>query len=69
MMERLEEYIRDSGYKKQYLAEAIHITPQSLKRKMNGARQWRFCEAYELSRILCISPDEMVSIFSEGNRT
>lgn len=66
-MQRLEEYIRDSGYKKQYLAEAIQITPQSLKRKMNGTRQWSFSEACELSRILCISPEEMVSVFSEDN--
>lgn len=49
--------IAEQGLKKAYVAERLHITPQSLSNKLNEKAPWSADEAATLTKLLKIPPD------------
>lgn len=63
-MELLEVYIKDSGLKKDYLAEKMNITRQAFHSKLKGKRKFKTDEIAVLIDTLGITSDEdKVKIF------
>ena len=50
--EMIREYIRASGYKLQYVARAMQISPNALGQKLQGHTQFKLNEAERLSAVL-----------------
>ena len=53
--EMIREYIRASGYKLQYVARAMQISPNALGQKLQGHTQFKLNEAERLSAVLGLS--------------
>lgn len=63
-MQLLEVYIRDSGLKKDYLAEKLGITRQAFHYKLQGKHKFKIEEIAVLIDILDIKSDaDKVKIF------
>lgn len=63
-MQLLEVYIRDSGLKKEYLANLMGITRQAFHYKLQGKRKFKSSEIAVLINTLDIKSDEdKVKIF------
>ena len=56
--EMIREYIRASGYKLQYVARAMQISPNALGQKLQGHTQFKLNEAERLSAVLARRADE-----------
>ena len=48
----ISDYIRDSGYKMQYVAQTLHISSNTLRHKLLGKTQFKLDEAERLSAML-----------------
>lgn len=48
--EMIRDYIRASGYKMQYVARALKISPNALNLKLQGRTQFKLSEAERLER-------------------
>ena len=59
----IEEYIRDSGYKMQHVARALHISSSALHNKLQGQTQFKLSEAESLSAMLGLSMRERDACF------
>ena len=59
----IEEYIRDSGYKLQYIARAMQISTTALNQKLQGRTQFKLDEAERLSTMLGLSMTERDACF------
>ena len=59
----LEDKIRKSGYKKDFLCEQLGITRQGFYKKLNGKSAFRAAEVYVLCNFLNITEDEKKAIF------
>ena len=67
--EMIREYIRASGYKLQYVARAMQISPNALGQKLQGHTQFKLNEAERLSAVLGLSMYERdLCFFEEQNR-
>ncbi len=53
--EMIRDYIRASGYKMQYVARALKISPNALNLKLQGRTQFKLSEAERLSAVLGVS--------------
>jgi len=47
-----------SGYKLQHVAYVLQMTPQTLRRKLNGQADFKLCEAERLSALLQMTVTE-----------
>ena len=66
--EMIREYIRASGYKLQYVARAMQISPNALGQKLQGHTQFKLNEAERLSAVLGLSMYERdLCFFEEQN--
>ena len=59
----LEEVIKESGFKKSYLAEQLNISKRTLSYKLNGTYDWKLSEVIALSGILNLSHEKSIEIF------
>lgn len=59
----IEEYIRDSGYKLQHVARALHISESALHSKLQGQTQFKLNEAENLSAMLGMTMSERDACF------
>lgn len=59
-------YIRDSGYKMQYVAQAMHISTTSLRSKLLGETQFKLSEAERLSTMLGLTMAERDACFFDA---
>ena len=67
--ELIREYIRASGYKLQFVARALQISPNALNQKLQGCTQFKLDEAERLSAVLGLSMYERdCCFFEEQNR-
>ena len=65
----IRDYIRASGYKMQYVARALKISPNALNLKLQGRTQFKLSEAERLSAVLGLSMYERdLCFFEEQNR-
>ena len=56
-------YIQDSGYKLQYVADVLHISPNTLRHKLLGETQFKVDEAETLSSMLGLTMAERDACF------
>lgn len=61
--ERLKDEVKKCGYKQQYLASKLGLTPNGLSRKLNGVTEFKASEIEALSDLLHLSSEERNSIF------
>lgn len=67
--EMIRAYIRDSGYKLQYIARAMQISTTALNQKLQGRTQFKLDEAERLSTMLGLSMTERdACFFDQQNR-
>lgn len=59
----LEEKIKNSGYKKQFLASTIGCSVQYLTMKINNKAEFKVDEAKKLSQVLKLTTAERNAIF------
>lgn len=52
-----------SGYKLQHVARVLHITPNTLRRKLDGDTEFKLSEAERLSALLRLTPDQREKYF------
>ena len=63
--ELIRDYIRASGYKLQFVARALQISPNALNQKLQGSTQFKLNEAERLSAVLGLSMYERDCCFFE----
>ena len=67
--EMIRAYIWDSGYKLQFVARAMKISPTALGQKLQGKTQFKLDEAERLSTMLGLSMSERdACFFDQQNR-
>lgn len=67
--EMIRAYIRDSGYKLQFIARAMEISSNALNQKLQGKTQFKLSEAERLSTMLGLSMAERdACFFDQQNR-
>lgn len=62
----IEEYIRTSGYKLQYIAQGLGISTNALHQKLLGNTQFKLNEAEKLSAILGMTMLERDACFFDN---
>lgn len=68
--EMIRTYIKDSGYKLQFIARAINISPTALGQKLQGKTEFKLSEAEQLSTMLGLSMAERdACFFDQQHRT
>lgn len=60
---KLEDAIKRSGYKKQYIAEQLGITANGLTYKLSNKSDFKLKEAIRIKEILELSDAEYFEIF------
>lgn len=60
---QLDERIKQSGYKRTYIAEQIGISYQSLCNKLHGRTDFTVKQSAALKKLLGMSETEYISIF------
>ena len=60
---KLNEAISRSGYKKNFIASSLNITPQAFHKKMKGISEFTIGEMLVLCRLLNIENDKREQIF------
>ena len=60
---KLNNTIKDKGFKKQYIALELGITPYCLAKKLNGENEFKVSEMVKLSNLLDLSEKEKNDIF------
>lgn len=61
--ERLEERIQDSGLKKEFIAQKLGMSLNSLNNKISGRTSFLIGEAFKLKEILNLDEDVFNDIF------
>jgi DNA-binding Xre family transcriptional regulator len=59
----LEKYIKDSGYKRGYLAEALGLSRQQFSRKCHNKSEFKASEIEKLCSLLNIDTEDRMAIF------
>ena len=59
-------YIQDSGYKLQYVAAVLHMSTNTLRRKLLGDTQFKLDEAETLSSMLGLTMAERDACFFDA---
>ena len=59
----LEKLIKESGYKKGYIAEKLGISRYGLAKKITNKTEFKTSEVDKLSRILKVTTEEREKIF------
>ncbi len=59
LSEKVGEYAEKNGETKDSIADKLGISRSSFFNKLRGAYEFSFSEAYDLSRLLGISMDEL----------
>ncbi len=59
----LNQEIKKSGLRKDFIANELHITKQALSNKINGKNEFRGKECTALKDMLHLSNDQFLSIF------
>ncbi len=68
--EMIRAYIKDSGYKLNFIAQALKISPTALGQKLQGKTQFKLSEAERLSTMLGLNMAERdACFFDEQHRT
>ena len=68
--EMIRAYIRDSGYKLQFIARAMEISQTALSQKLQGKTQFKLSEAEQLSTMLGLNMAERdACFFDQQHRT
>ncbi len=62
-LEKLNEYVIKSGYRKQYIADQLKLSYQGLAYKLKGKHDFTISEVNAISRVLNLKEKEKVSIF------
>lgn len=62
-IKKLDEAIKNSGCRVDYLAKQCELTAQGFLNKRKGLREFSCKEAYLLKKALNLSNDEAMSIF------
>jgi len=60
---KLEDLIRDSGYKRSFLCEQMGISGRSLSNKVNNKTEFTASEIFKLSELLRINCTQQQTIF------
>lgn len=63
MNKTIDAYIKDSGFKKSYIAKEIGVSNQTLTRRLNHTRKWQPIEIYRLVRLLDIPLADLEQVF------
>ena len=61
--EKLEQKIKDSGYRIEYVAEKCGLSPQGLLKKRNNETEFKASEILVLKTLLDLSDEETNEIF------
>ena len=61
--DKLEQKIKESGYRKQYIAEQLGISIQALRMKITNVSEFLCSEATVLMKLLKLTPEETIEIF------
>lgn len=64
---KLKEAIQRSGYRIHYIAEALNLTYQGFKLKVDGEREFKASEISKLTMLLKLSRTERDHIFFASN--
>lgn len=59
----LEQYIKKSGYRKKFIADALSITPYGFALKINNKSEFKASEISILCRLLKITARDKEAIF------
>lgn len=59
----LEKYIKESGYKKSFIASKLGILPPTFSYKLRGRVDFTLREMFLLKKLLHISADDCYTIF------
>lgn len=65
--ETLKQLIKNSGYKMQFIAEALHISRPTLINRLEGRWPFTVDEAATLIYLLRLTPEQACSIFFNFN--
>lgn len=60
---KLNNLIKDAGLRKDYIANALHITKQSLSNKINNKTEFKMDEISVIREMLHLDSDMMVEVF------
>lgn len=60
---KLEEVIKESGYRIQFLEKSLNLSPQAFLNKRYGKKEFTVGEALILKNVLKLSDQETISIF------
>lgn len=61
--EQLRQYVEQSGYKLQYLAQALEVSPNTLRLKLNAKTEFKVSEAARLSAVLGLTARQRDACF------
>lgn len=61
--ELLSSKIRESGFRKEYIAQKLGMSLNSLNNKISGRTPFMIDEAYELKKLLNIESDDVELFF------
>lgn len=62
-LELLNQKIRDSGIKLNWIEEALGLSYMGLKRKLNGETEFKVSEANKIAQVLNLSEEDFNAIF------
>ena len=61
--EKLIEKVNESGYKRDFIAAKLGLSPYGLTKKLRGQNEFKVSEAKSIMKILNISKEEAFDIF------
>ena len=61
--DKLVQAIDRSGYRREFIAKKVGLSPYGLAKKINGHNEFKVGEAKELSKLLGLTDQEAVAIF------
>ena len=64
----IQDYIRDSGLKKTFIARTLGMKESTFAHKINGRRKWKVDEIKGLSKIIGVPVEELVESAVEENK-
>jgi plasmid maintenance system antidote protein VapI len=60
---RIEELIKHSGYKKQYIASQLGVSRQAFSRKLHGSIRWSAEDIVRIKDLFKLTSDKAFDIF------
>ncbi|WP_288891616.1 helix-turn-helix transcriptional regulator [uncultured Sneathia sp.] len=62
---KLKEEIQERGYKMEYIAKVIGVSPTTLGLKIKGTCTFKMTEIYKIIDFLKLNKEEIINIFFE----